>query len=145
MLADSARCGYPRRAAKSVANRCVYRFSIRRSLCPVMLDTSSAENPCSASLDVASWRRSCKRRSSKNRGSGVSPFDEQSWSYSSRACLTKRFHANFTEFGVRGNTRSCARGSCSNAATAFEESGVCRFSPFLVSLNRATRDVRLTS
>lgn len=49
---------HPSFFAKSSARKCVYRRSIRRSLCPVMLATSMMFSPFSNNLVVASCRRS---------------------------------------------------------------------------------------
>ena len=55
---------YPSFCASSSAFRCIYRCSMRRFRCSMMLATSMMFSPLSNSRVVASWRSSGKRRPS---------------------------------------------------------------------------------
>lgn len=64
---------HPNFRARFSASTWVYRLSMARLLCPVMLATSMMRSPFSNRRDVASWRRSVR-----NAGTGVMPWAAQS-------------------------------------------------------------------
>ena len=57
---DRTRETQPNRLTRSSARRCVYRRSIRSSLCPLIVETSAMLSPFSNKRLTASWRRSWK-------------------------------------------------------------------------------------
>lgn len=118
---------YESLAAISDADKCVYLNSIRGSRWPLINATSGRLRPRSKKRLIASWRRSCIRRSSRP------------------ARPTALAHPSFMASAVVGNTIPVWQLFNSlRMVSAGPDSGTSRDCPFLVSRSCANRIRRST-
>jgi hypothetical protein len=107
---------YPNLARRSDGRKCVYRFSMDRLLCPVMVETSIMLNPFSNKREVASCLRSCR----------VRPLIPHATQATAKAALMlSRWIFTMRPWASNGRVRM--------AATARVDKGTTLEVPFLVS------------